>query len=92
METAENKTLKEKCRACVWIFAACLIVSIVLLIWGFLTPPTGEIDGSVLKAVGELFAFAALAVGSHAITLGYDLRVSKGDTTININNNGGDEP
>ena len=50
-------------------------------------PPQGVIDGSVLTAVGELFAFAALAFGGHAITLGYDLKIAKGDTTIDVNNN-----
>lgn len=89
MEETNPQSIKEKCRACYIIFAVCLTVTIILLIWGFYAPPTGVIDGSVLKGGGLLFAFAALAVGSHAITLGYDLKISKGDATININNNGG---
>jgi len=86
-----SQTIKEKCRACVGIFIACLAVSIGLIVGGFLVPPQGQIDGSVLKAVGELFAFAALAFGGHALTLGYDLKVQKGDTTIDVNNNGGEK-
>lgn len=78
--------LKEKCTTCRVAFVVCLVVSIGLIIGGFLVPPTGVVDGSVLMAVGELFAFAALAVGAHAIRLGYDLRVSKGDATIEIHN------
>ena len=77
---------REKCKACVIAFAVCLAVSIILLVWGFLTPPKGEINGSILKAVGELFAFAALAVGGHAVELGYDLKISKGDTQVELNN------
>lgn len=65
----------------------CLAVSIALLVGGFFVPPQGVIDGSVLKGVGWLFAFSALAVGAHAIRLGYDLKVTKGDTTIHIDNN-----
>lgn len=80
-------TIKDKCRACRIAFLVCLAVSIALIVGGFFVPPKGVIDGSVLKAVGELFAFAALSVGAHAIRLGYDLKVSKGDTAIEINNN-----
>lgn len=80
------KTLKEKCKACGIAFAVCLAVSIGLMVGGFLVPPTGVIDGSVLTAVGELLAFAALVVGAHAITLGYDLKLAKGDTSIELHN------
>lgn len=81
------KSVQEKCQACRVIFFICLGISIALIVGGFCVPPKGVIDGSVLKAVGELFAFAALSVGAHAIRLGYDLKVSKGDTAIEINNN-----
>lgn len=82
---------EQKCRTCKIAFAVCLAVSICLIVGGFLVPPQGEVDGSVLTAVGELFAFAALAVGGHAITLGYDLKLSKGDTTLDLNNNRGED-
>lgn len=35
-----------------WSFVLCFIVSVALLIAGFLTPPIGIIDGSCLSAVG----------------------------------------
>lgn len=79
--------LTRKCAFCRLAFTVCLLVSIGLIVGGFFVPPMGFIDGSVLKAVGELFAFAALAVGGHALTLGYDLKIARGDTEININNN-----
>lgn len=85
---ADNlEKLEHKCRSCWIVFAVCLAVSAGLLIAGFLVPPTGIIDGSVLKGVGELMGFATLAVGGHAITLGYDVKLAKGDTSVEINNN-----
>ena len=82
-----SENMEQKCKTCRIVFAVCLVVTIGLLLWGFLTPPTGEIDGSVLKGAGILFGYAALATGAHAINLGYDLKVSHGDTELNINNN-----
>ena len=38
-----------------------LSVSIVLIVCGFLLPPMGIIDGSVLTAVGLLLMFGVLA-------------------------------
>lgn len=81
-----DKQLRERCKACVFIFAICLAVAIGLVVAGFFVPPTGKIDGSVLTAVGELFAFASLAVGAHAVELGYDLKLSKGDTSVELKN------
>ena len=42
-------------------FYVSLILSILLLVGGFLSPPLGILDCSVLSAVGLLFAFATLA-------------------------------
>ena len=82
----KQENLKEKCKICAVAFGVCLVISIGLLVVGFLTPPQGKIDSSVLKAVGELFAFAALAVGAHAVNLGYDLKLSKGNTSVELHN------
>lgn len=84
---AENMNTQQKCTACKVAFLVAFACSIALIVAGFCVPPHGVIDGSVLTAVGELFAFAALAFGGHALTLGYDLKVQKGDTTIDVNNN-----
>ena len=81
------KKTEHDCLTCKVVFVCCLVVAIGLIVGGFVVPPTGVIDGSVLTAVGELFAFAALSVGANAIRLGYDLKFIKGDTTINLNNN-----
>jgi uncharacterized Tic20 family protein len=51
-------------------------VAVVLIIAGFFVPPMGIIDGSVIKAVGELFAFAALFEIPHCIIIAKDKNIS----------------
>lgn len=65
------------------MFGVCLIVSILLLVAGFFTPPMGVIDGSVLSAVGELFAFAALFM-LPSIIHGRSVELTHGNTTLSI--------
>ena len=43
-------------------------VAVGLLAFGAVTPPPGEIHGSILQAAGILFGFAALWVVTHTIT------------------------
>lgn len=76
---------------CQVVFYICLTVSLSLIIGGFLVPPMGVIDGSVLTAVGELIVFPALAFGMRAVELGYDLRLQHGDTTMHISNDNTDD-
>ena len=76
----------KECKLCKIVFIVCLIVSIGLIIGGFMMPPKGIIDGSVLKACGELLVFAALGFGFRALELGYDLKINHGETTVEINN------
>lgn len=65
-------------------FWVCLCVSITLLVFGAIVPPMGIIDGSLLTAVGELFAFAALWAAFVAIEKGIDAKVTHGNTSIQI--------
>lgn len=65
-------------------FWVCLAISIGLIIAGFVVPPTGEIDGSVLTATGILFAFATLWVVWNAMKLGVDAKLIHGNTTLAI--------
>lgn len=67
--------------AAFWVFAS---VSIGLLVAGFTIPPTGVIDGSVLTAVGELFAFASLFTVADAISKGIDAKIKHGNTSLTI--------
>lgn len=75
---------EQKGRIAGWAFWTCLTIAIALIVGGFLVPPTGIIDGSVLTAVGELFGFAALGVGFEAVRLGRNLRIAKGDLVAEI--------
>lgn len=75
MKTGHTKTIP---------FGICLIVSIGLLVGGFFVPPMGVIDGSVLTAVGILFAFGTLAQIPIIIEVAGYAKIVKGDTTIEI--------
>lgn len=65
------------------VFFACLFSSLVLLVVGFIVPPTGIIDGSVLTAVGELFGFATLATLPKVIH-GRSVELTHGKTTLSL--------
>lgn len=65
-------------------FWVCLAISIALVVAGFLVPPTGKIDGSILTAVGELFGFATLEVVYIAIKKGVDASIRHGKTEVAI--------
>lgn len=68
-------------------FWVCTITAIVLIVVSFILPPTGSVDPSVLAATGELFAFAALGTVIYAIDKGVGAKVTKGDTTIEVEGN-----
>lgn len=72
-------------------FAVCFFVSVGLIVGGFFVPPMGIIDGSVLKAVGELLLFPTLLYGFRAIELGLTVKFQKGDTTVEIHREDVDE-
>lgn len=67
-------------------FWVTLSISVILLTISFILPPAGAIDPSVVGAVGELFGFGALATVIDGMHKGTDVSVSKGDTSITINN------
>ena len=67
-----------------YIFYVCLTVSILLFICGFVTPPPGVIDGSVLTAGGILFGFAALGIFGQNLANGKDISWRKGDMEISV--------
>ena len=67
------------------VFAITLAVSTGLIVAGFIVPPTGVIDPSVLTAVGELFAFAALSQLPFVIRSGKGITLNHGNTSISVN-------
>ena len=80
---SKDKT-EQQCCFCRIVTAVCFIISVLLIIVGFLLPPTGAIDGSVLTAVGELLLFPVVIYGFRAIELGLEVKIQKGDTTVEI--------
>ena len=66
------------------VFYCTLCVSIALIVGGFLVPPLGIIDGSVLTAVGELLAFATLAQVPQTFK---HITITKGDFKIEVSSN-----
>ena len=67
-------------------FYICLLTSIFLIVTAFFLPPVAYIEASVLTAVGELFAFAALGTVMAAIDKGLDAKLKHGDTELHIIN------
>lgn len=78
-----GKIIKERLLSSI-SFWVCLCTSLVLIALGFLVPPMGDINPSVLTAVGELFGFATLAIVADAIKFGYDAKITHGNTTVQI--------
>ena len=69
------------------MFTLCSILSVCLIVGGFLGPPMGIIDGSVLTAVGLLIAFAALAQVPEVIKdvrNGKSFTFTKGDIKVGV--------
>lgn len=69
------------------VFYVTLAVSIVLIVAGFICPPMGVIDGSVLTAVGLLLMFAVLAQVPKVIEEargGKTIKLKKGDFSAEV--------
>ena len=69
------------------VFYLTLAISLLLILGGFLLPPMGIIDGSVLTAVGELLMFGVLAQVPALIDAaknGKSVKISKGDFTAEV--------
>lgn len=67
-------------------FFILMAVSVGLIIIAFFIPPMSVIDGSVLTACGELAGWGALMVVWTAFERGSDVKFTKGDTTVHIDN------
>ena len=84
MNAAVNYLLKNK-YLIIAIFLA--IVAITLIIAGFLVPPLGVIDGSVLTAVGEIVFFFFFFFVWDCVTKGKIAKIKKGDLEASISDN-----
>lgn len=65
-----------------WIFS---VAGLVLILAGFICPPLGEIDNSVLVAAGELNGTVALGCVLRAINKGTSATFQHNNTSISIN-------
>lgn len=72
-------------RVAFWIS---FIISIVLIVSGFICPPVAEVASSVLIACGELFGFAALGAAIKAIEDGKEVEIKKNDIKVTVGDAG----
>lgn len=63
------------------------VAAFALFLAGFFVPPLGIIDGSVLKAGGEMLGFVAILFGWYAFKHGGTASVSHGNTSATIHGN-----
>ena len=87
MKTQERK-LRESCTKAKIAAAVLSFIAVLLIIASFIVPPMGVVDGSVIAAVGEIFAFAALFALWEAIDKGIDAKIVHGNTTITLDGDG----
>lgn len=66
-----------------WVFS---LAALGLIIAGFLFPPPGQIDNSVLVGAGELNGTIALGCVLRAIDKGVDVTAQHNNTSITITN------
>ena len=69
-----------------WVFS---LTAIGLGVASFIVPPTGVIDPSVIKFVAWLFGFAALAEAREAYLEGMGVKLTHGQTTIEVKDQDG---
>lgn len=72
----------------------CFLISIILAVVGFILPPTGVIDSSVLLVIGELGFFSTVTKIPDfikALKGGASLEITKGDSHIKLEGEDGDK-
>ena len=84
MNSVANYLLKNKYFIIAIIMA---LVAIGLVIAGFLVPPLGVIDGSVLTAVGEIVFLVTIFFVWDCVTKGKIAKIKKGDLEASISDN-----
>lgn len=76
-----TRKVKTTTTIALWI---CLLASLGLLVASFVVPPTGIIDPSVLRAASLIFGFAALFVVREAVMEGLGVKLTHGETVVEI--------
>lgn len=65
-------------------FWICLLTSVIMFVCGFIVPPMGVIDGTVLKAGGILLGFGVIGQFKVLVKELERTRFTKGDMTIEV--------
>lgn len=78
---AITKRVSTSTTIALWV---CLLTTIALFITSALMPPKGEIHPSMFKAAAYLFAFGTLIVTREAIREGLGVKLTHGDTTVEV--------
>lgn len=68
------------------LFTITTLAAISLFVAGFLVPPMGIIDGSVLKAGGILLGFGSVAQVPELARRGTDVKLQHGQTQLSVTN------
>lgn len=76
-----TKNIKTSTTIALW---TCLVLSAGMLIASWIVPPMGAIDPSVLKAASLIFGFAALFFLREAVMEGLGVKLTHGETTIEV--------
>ena len=82
--TRENVLRKPLRKHFVVSFWISLVVAFALMITGFLMPPIGVIDGSVLTGAGIIFMWPTLAFGAKAVEDGKTARFKTSHTMLTV--------
>lgn len=85
---AMTKRVSTSTTIALWV---CLGATISLFIASFVTPPKWIIDASIFKAAGFLFGFATLFEVREAIREGLGVKLTHGDTVVEIHDLDGDK-
>lgn len=72
-------------RVAFWIS---FIISIALIVAGFICPPLAEVASSILIACGILFGFAALGAAIKAIEDGKEVEIKSKDIKVTVGDAG----
>ena len=78
---AMARNVKTSTSIALWVCTGC---SLSLFIASFIVPPTGVIDPTVLKGGAEILGFAALFMVREAIMEGLGVKMTHGNTSIEI--------
>ena len=78
---ALTRNVRTSTSVLLWVFS---LAALGIGVASFIIPPTGVIDPSVLRFVAELFAIMALLEAREAILEGLGVKVTHGETSIEI--------